>query len=451
MSRKPDPDRQALIDHTLEKLRQQLEQKLPDDNATLDQIEAAVGQIKDEMARTLQQDLLHNRQKHARDNSLECACGGRARYKDQQVRHVVTVHGVLSIKRACYYCAGCHKMTAPLDANLGLDAGSTTTQVRLFVALLASQMPFAQAATTLQTLTKIALSSASIERISLVVGTALSQQQRREASLHQAGCLPDKKTRCPQRLYISLDGVFVPVRDAWKKDKSQGALVCRYAECKTGVVYQTKKDKTGKDSQVKTKAYVATLSDVEGFAPLLGTLAHQCGHHAAKEVVVLGDGAPWIWQLAAKQFAGAVQILDFFHACQHLAQVAEARFGKDTEEGRTWQKARQEQLKSNQLEKVLHEIAAWHPTNQEKRHLRKTTYAYFLDNAARMRYQTFLEQGYQIGSGVVEATCKHVVAQRLDQSGMHWRQESAEAIVSLRAACLSTYPPDLRPYCAMPV
>lgn len=450
MSRKLDPDRQALIEQTLEKLRQQLENQLPDAPATLDQIEEAVGKIKDDLARNLQQALVQKPKKHARDNTLECACGGRARYKGQQVRSLVTVHGLLSIKRACYYCAACHKSMAPLDAELGLDAGSTTTQVRLFVALLASQLPFAQAASTLQMLTKVDLSAASIERISLVVGTALSQSQQQEASQHQAGCLPARKTPCPSRLYISLDGVFVPLRDAWKKDKSQGELVCRYAECKTGVVYQTQKDKAGKDSRVQTKAYVATLAGVEEFARLLGTLAHRCGQHAAKEVVVLGDGAPWIWQLAAKQFSGALQIVDFFHACQHLAQVAEARFGKDTNQSQDWQKQRQQELKSNRLDQVLKQIAAWRPTNQEKQHLRKTTYAYFLINAKRMRYQTFLEMGYQIGSGVVEATCKHVVAQRLDQAGMHWRYESAEAIVALRAAYLSTSPPDLRDHCAMP-
>ena len=450
MSKKPHPDRQALIEHTLEKLRQQLENQLPDDNATLDQIEAAVGKIKEELGRSLQQGLVQNRAKQARNNTLECACGGRARYKGQQARSLVTLHGLLSLKRACYYCSACRKSLAPLDAGLGLDAGSTTTQVRLFVSLLASQLPFAQAATTLQMLTKVTLSAASIERISLVVGTALRHSEQQEAKMHQADCLPDRKTPCPSRLYISLDGVFVPLREAWKQDKSQGELRCRYAECKTGVVYQTNKDKAGKDSRVKTRAYVATLSDVEGFAPLLGTLAHRCGQHAAKEVVVLGDGAPWIWQLAAKQFPGALQVVDFFHACQHLAQVAEARFGIESQASRDWQKARQEELKSNQLDKVLAQIAAWRPTHQDKQHLRKTTYAYFLVNAQRMRYQTFLAKGYQIGSGVVEATCKHVVAHRLDQAGMHWRQESAEAIVALRAACLSTQPPDLRPYCAMP-
>ena len=102
------------------------------------------------------------------------------------------------------------------------------------------------------------------------------------------------------------------------------------------------------------------------------------------------------------------------------------------------------------VDKVLADIAAWRPSSHIKRDLRRTTYQYFAANRERMRYRTWLEKGYHIGSGVVEATCKHVVAQRLDQAGMHWRQESAEAMVALRAAQLSTCPPDLRPYCAMP-
>jgi hypothetical protein len=338
-----------------------------------------------------------------------------------------------------------------LDHALGLDSGSTSTQVRLWVALLAGQLPFAQATTTLQILTQVALSTASVERLSVRIGTSLRKHQHQQAQQHQAGTLPQPSQPGPKRLYIGLDGVFVPLREAWKKDKSQGALTCRLGECKSGVVYEACTDPQGKDSRaVRTCAYVATLDNAEAFAPLLGTVAHQQGHHRAKEVVVIGDGAPWIWQLAAKQFTGAVQIVDFFHVTQHLAEVAEARFGKGAPEARHWLSARQEQLKTNRLDAVLAEIRAWRPTSPAKRQLRLRTFAYLANNAQRMRYQTFLEKRYHIGSDVVEATCKHVVAQRLDQAGMHWRQESAEAIVALRAAQLCTLPPDLRPHCAMP-
>lgn len=443
-------DQEALISELVEKMRRQLREQLPNDRATLDEIEEAAGKIGRALSQDIQRRLVEERSKRTKPPKAACSCGLLTRYKGTQPRTLVTVHGLLTVERSCYYCSFCKQTFAPLDAALGIDRGSTTTQVRLWVALLAGQLPFAQAATTLEMLTRVSLSAASLERLSVAIGTSLRSHQQEQAQKHQSGMLPVPKEKRPQRLYIGLDGVFVPLRDAWKKDKSQGELSCRYGECKSGVVYEAFQDEFGKDSRVRTHAYVATLDKVEDFAPLLGTLAHQQGHHLAKEVIVLGDGAAWIWQLAAKQFPQAIQIVDFFHAAEHLGKVAEARFGQGTQEGKLWQSSRLEELKKNQLVKVLAEIKAWRPTNASKKQLRQSTYAYFVNNAERMRYETFLAKGYHIGSGVVEATCKHVVAQRLDQAGMHWRQESAEAIVALRAAQLSTEQINLKPYCAMP-
>lgn len=445
----PDPQRDALIADLLDKMRRQIEEQLPRDKATLDQIEDVAGKIGRQVSQEIQRKLVEESSKQNKTSKAACACGRLARHKGQQPRSVVTAHGVLSVERAIYHCPVCQQSFAPLDQQLGLDSGTTTTQVRLWVALLAGQMPFAQAATTLQMLTGVALSASSIERQSVIIGTSLRQHQQEQAQKHQAGRLPEPSCK-PRRLYIGLDGVFVPLRDAWKKDKSAGELLCRYGECKTGVVYEARGDNEGKDSQVRTHAYLATLDKVERFGPLLGTLAHQNGHHRAKEVIVIGDGAAWIWQLAAKQFAGAVQIVDFFHAAEHLGEVAEARFGEGSLEGKAWLSSRLEELKTNRLDQVLLSLRSWRPSSAVKQALRTSTYAYFASNADRMRYGTFLEQGYHIGSGVVEATCKQVVAQRLDQAGMHWRQESAEAIVALRAAQLSSRPPDLRPHCRMP-
>lgn len=442
-------DRNALIAELLEKMRRQLQEQLPRDVATLDEIEEAAGRIGRKLSQDVQRRLVEEHNKQKKSPKAECVCGRLSRHKGDQSRTIVTVHGPLTFKRACYHCSFCKHIFAPMDVALGVDRGSTTTQVRLWVALLAGQLPFAVATTTLQMLTRVSLSVASVERLSVAIGTSLRVEQRKEAQKHQAGQLPIPHDKRPKRLYIGLDGVFVPLRDAWKKDKSAGDLCCRYGECKSGVVYEAFQDENGKDSRVRTHAYVATLDKVDDFAPLLGTLAHQHGHHLAREVVVIGDGAVWIWQLAAKQFPGAIQIVDFFHAAEHLGKVAEARFGKESSEGKAWLTARLEELKTNDLVKVLAQIKAWRPTSVLKKQLRKNTYDYFVNNAERMRYQTFLEKGYHIGSGVVEATCKQVVAQRLDQAGMHWRQEGAEAIVALRAAQLATNPIDLKPYCTM--
>jgi hypothetical protein len=336
-----------------------------------------------------------------------------------------------------------------LDATLGLDEGQTSLQVRLWCAEMAQLAPFEAAAASLKRLTGVVLGQTTLEQIAVGVGSSLQKAQSKQAKQHQSNRLPDQRTACPRRLYVGIDGVFVPLREAWKQDGSAGKLACRYGECKLGVVYETDQDETGKDARVTKAFYTATLDKVQAFTPRIATLAHQCGHHAAKEVVVLGDGAAWIWLLAYKQFPQALQIVDFFHACEHLALVAEARFGVGTPQSKTWQTQRQAQLKTNRLDLVLNEIRAWKPRSGQHRQLRRQAYHYFHSNAERMRYQTFLEKGYHIGSGVVEAGCKHVVACRLDQAGMHWREASAEAMLTLRAALRSSEPPDLRPHCAI--
>ena len=442
-------DRAALIEEVSKRFRDQLGNELPKSDATLDELEEVVGRIGSDITKELLERLVREQTGGVRENRTECSCGKWAVYKGQRRRTMVTAHGTITLERACYYCPDCRKMLAPQDQVMGLDEGITTMQVRLWSCWLAAQLPFAQAATSLELLTRVSLSAATVERISISAGASLRRTEQEEAHQHQQQILPDEKWNGPgpRRLYVSMDGTMVPVREGWKRDGSQGELVCRWAECKTGVVYETDLDEQGRDAQVKRSAYTATLESVEHFEPLLGTLAHRNGHHQAKEIVVVADGAPWIWNVAGRQFPTAVQIVDFWHVCEHLSAVAEARFGQESALGRKWQKERQAELKAGRLEAVVRAIQEWRPVNPRKRELRRATITYLMNNARRMQYKTFLERGYHIGSGVGEAACKRVVAQRLDQTGMHWLPQSAEPILALRAAQLSGRAVDMRTHC----
>ena len=445
----PDPDRQAIIEQSVARYRKMLERQLPDDTATLEQIEDAIEEIGRVVLPDLQEKIVNKRARKSRDNKIACPCGGAARYRSMGTRALVTRHGLLAWCRPTYYCSACHKGCAPLDASLGLDRADTTPAVREWVTLLAPSQDFVEITKTLRKMRGIELSASTVERIAVSVGTKLREAQVGEAALHKADRLPDRRTPCPRRLYVGADGVMAPMRDPWKKNGSLGKLNCRFGECKTGVVYETYTDRAGRDSRVSTRAYVATTKDVETFEPLLGTLAHRCGHHAAKEVIVLGDGAAWIWNMFARQFPFGIQILDFYHACDHISVVAERMFGKGSDAGKQWQKQRQADLKDNGVKRVIAAISDWKPENDEDREVQRTQVNYFTENAERMRYKTYLERGYHIGSGVVEATCKHVVAQRVDRAGMHWRPETADAIIALRANQRSTNQTDLRPYLTM--
>jgi hypothetical protein len=441
-------DREALIETVLTELRRQLEAELPPETATLDEIEAAVTRIGGTLRRDLQDQIVQRRARGPRDNRRACpTCGQAARYHAMAPRLITTCHGELRFLRPYYHCPGCRTGFAPLDEALGLDAGSTTAQVRDWIAQVAAQLPFASTGALLARLTGVVVGESTVERVTVAVGNALSQAQRAAATPEQRRFLPAPRHK-PQRLYISMDGIMTPLRDPWKRDGSRGTLTCRWGECKTAVLYEARPGEKG-DAGVVRRAYLATLGDVDTFRPLISTAARQCGYAYAKEKIVLADGAAWIWVLVASQFPEAVEIVDYFHACEHLWTVARAGLGPDPEAMHAWVRARQDELLHDRVEAVLQAIAAWEPRTQGEGDLQATEYGYFQQNQHRMQYGSFRAKGYHISSGVMEAGCKHVVASRLDQAGMHWRQESAEAVVTLRAALLSTEPPDLRPYLVM--
>ena len=187
----------------------------------------------------------------------------------------------------------------------------------------------------------------------------------------------------------------------------------------------------------------------------MGLLAHRCGHHAAKEIIVIGDGATWIWYMLQRcLFPGAIQILRLL--CMHVSNIAQGSRSlhvrqQGTDAGKKWQKERQLELRDNGANTCSPlPLQRGRPTRMDDQDVQRTQcLSTFTENAKRMLYKTYIEKGYHIGSGVVEATAKHVVVQRLDQAGMHWRPDTADAIVALRSNKRSTNPTSLQPYLAM--
>jgi hypothetical protein len=443
-----DPTVEALVDAALAQLRQQMLRELSDGTAThgtLDQIEEAVARLGDAFRRRLQEQIIAERTRTPRENTQPCPCGGRARYHLTRERVLVTRHGELRLARPYYHCPACHQGFVPLDTALGLDAETTTTRLRCWLSGLGARLPFPEATQVLAELTGVQVSVSTTTRTALAVGRALAQAQATAAQQWIEGQRPAVE-RKPRRLYISGDGKQVPLREAWKRDGSLGELTCRWGECKSAVIYEAGRGPDG-DEGVVHRRYLASMADCHQFGPQLAVAAHQSGVAFAREAVFLADGAAWLWQIAAAQFPQALQILDYYHASEHLYTVAHARFGEGTAAAKEWVQTRQGELLTDQVRAVLLAIAAWKPKSRAAKQLRRREFGYFRHNAERLRYGTFRKQGYQISSGVMEATCKHVVGQRLDQAGMHWRPEAATAIVALRAALLSSTPPDLRPFC----
>ncbi len=154
--------------------------------------------------------------------------------------------------------------------------------------------------------------------------------------------------------------------------------------------------------------------------------------------MVIGDGAEWIWNLVAEHFPEAIQIVDLYHARQHLWEVARQLYPHEEVKQKAWMRVHQKRLldkgKIEKLVGVLRSIVTANPQMAEKI---CTEADYFERNAERMRYPKFRRQHLFIGSGVIEAGCKTVIGSRLKQSGMFWTVRGANAILALRCTHLN--------------
>jgi hypothetical protein len=155
--------------------------------------------------------------------------------------------------------------------------------------------------------------------------------------------------------------------------------------------------------------------------------AKRYGFDLAKRRVVLGDGAVWIWNLADLLFTDAIQIVDLFHAMEHIYNAAKAIYGPTSDLARSWFRLRRTELEAGQLDLVLSALQIHADACEEA----KNCSEYLDKNRFRMRYDVFRAQGLCVTSGVVEAGCKTVVGARLKRSGMHWSLPGANAILAL--------------------
>jgi len=435
-------EKAALKREALEQFERLMDERIDERPMTLDEIEAVVEEIGQEMNAWLEERLVH-RQEPPPGNQAACPeCARPGRYKRTLRTSVLTSHGPCRIERRYHHCAHCRKGFSSIDQVLGLEEGrDASRRIRAWQARYGSEDSFASVPELLRELRGIKVSESTVERTTVEVGNAIYAAAQERVT----GPRPSPETAMTGRCYLSMDGVYCPLREHWRRDGSLGKLVRRYGEVKLGMVFETG-EKEGLDTGVVSRGCTATLGDINEFTPLMLGLARQWGADRAADLVVLGDGADWIWNLATKHFPGALQILDFFHMSQHLQVVAKAMFPKDAAAAATWVKDAQWHMEHNLGCTVIRKMTEWEPRTAEARETRERELGYFVGNAERMRYKTFLAKGYMIGSGVIEAGCKHVVAKRVRQSGMHWREGAAQAVLAVRAHLKSTNACDLRAY-----
>jgi hypothetical protein len=157
----------------------------------------------------------------------------------------------------------------------------------------------------------------------------------------------------------------------------------------------------------------------------------------AQRVVVLGDGAEWVKNVAGMHFARAILIIDLYHAREHVSDLCWILFGSNKKRMERERRRHRALLDAGRVEKIILHARRYLPADPELKKAAKVEIQYLEKNKERMRYAEFREEGLFVGSGVVEAGCKTVIGQRLKQSGMEWTLRGANAIIALRCVMKS--------------
>lgn len=370
-----------------------------------------------------------------------CSCGGTAQFHSIRPKRLLTAVGPLEFQRAYYLCPRCHQGSSPRDRELDIEGHACSPGVRRMLARVGSDTSFDQGREQLELLAGLEVTAKAVERQAEAIGADIARRDQHQVRRAKQLELPEVCAPAVPFLYIEMDGTGIPVVKAeteGRAGKVEGEPA-HTREVKLGCVFtQTTTDEEGRPVRDEAStSYVAAIETAEDFGLRIYTEAWQRGSNQAQKKVVIGDGAIWIWNLADQHFPGAVQIVDLYHARQHLWELSAKLFPHDEHARKRWTAVGLSQLEAGKIEPLVEALRELQPQSPDLAKLIKNEADYFERNAARMRYPAFRAQGLFVGSGVVEAGCKQVIGSRLKRSGMFWTVRGANAIIALRCCRIS--------------
>jgi hypothetical protein len=369
---------------------------------------------------------------------LACPCRAEARYAGRRKKRFRSALGDLQLERAYYHCPRCGRGFCPRDRQLGLENTSVSPAVTRMTASAAALVSFQESSELLNELAGVAVDAKQVERTAEALGAEIAADERHHLeSSNQLGL--------PKTLYLGMDGTGIPMRSqelAGRTGKQpDGSAKTR--EVKLCTVWSAEaRDPYG--TPVRDAGSVTYSAAIESAATTDPTRRAEFTERVLRETTrrrfcqaerraVLGDGAPWIWNIAHELFPGSIEIVDRFHAKQHLSDLGKTVYGPADSRAAQWAKRRHAELDDGRFDALLQAIARQIPACDEARQCLH----YFKTNRRRMRYPEFHEQGLCTSTGVVEAGCKVAIGTRLKRAGMHWTLNGSNAIIALRCCRLS--------------
>jgi hypothetical protein len=344
-----------------------------------------------------------------REQAGEQCCGKRMERHARERREVLTLLGPVRMWRRYWRCEQCRAHRRPTDEWLGWRGGFSGA-VEEVVAWECAALPYREALASLEKLAGVALSVRAAERI-------VTRWGREPVALEPYA------EQIPQDVVVEIDGASAFIAERWR-------------EVKLGTFFGW--DRGTEKPQPEARSYVASWQKAQDFGHTLWQEALVRGTPRAGAMAVIGDGAPWVWELTSWLFPRAVEILDWYHLSEHLWEAARAVHGEGTEPTKRLAEQWETEVwegRSEGVEEHLREFVR-QGRDDTKATLRRCA-DYLQTHQHRIRYPLFRAAGWPVGSGVVEGGCKQVVGMRLKRKSTRWQEPGAAAVLNLRVDRLS--------------
>ncbi|NSW56021.1 MAG: ISKra4 family transposase [Armatimonadetes bacterium] len=355
--------------------------------------------------------------------SIACSCGRRAKFIDYRPKYLMTLAGTVKVLRSYYYCRGCKTGHIPWDARQGVTGLQWTPAVKALAGHFIGRVTYQEMCELVELTTGLHMVESCAEKVSYELGPKLREQEREQIAAVFDGEVLPLVAQAPRRVYVAVDGTHAHIDGQWH-------------EIKAGVIYRGEPDAEGNDEAIHSY-YVAAQEPAEQFAERMYAAAVFQGVEQAQEQVVIGDGAEWIWNLAAHHFPDATQIVDYWHACEHIWTLRRALYAQDSAAGDRWAREHCRKLRDTGPRSLLRSLRRMKASTPEAAAVIRTETGYFTRHRKRMAYPQFRARGMMIGSGPVEAACKVVIGHRMKRAGMRWTRSGADAVLAIRCALLN--------------
>ncbi len=329
----------------------------------------------------------------AGQRTIPCSCGQQAHYRELRSKTLLCAVGKVEVSRPYYLCPYCHSGQFPADIELDVENTELSPGVRRMLATVGQDAPFDHGRQQMKLLAGLEVTTKAVERTAEAMGEEIAAREQQEIQRAMQLDLPMIVGEPIRFLYVQMDGTGVPVvkkETVGRSGKTEGQPA-HTREAKLGCVFtQTKWDEEGyaiRDPD--STSYVGAIETAQEFGKRLYLEAWKRGWSRAENKVVIGDGAEWIWNIADQHFPGAIQIVDLYHARQHLWELARKLHPNQEAEQRRWMMIHQDLLDEGKIENLVQSLRWIDSSSPELAEKIRKEADYFENNAKRMRYPEF--------------------------------------------------------------